>query len=439
MTRPRAVARRVATLIAGAALLSCRGAGASPEITLRFWALGAEGETVAQLVRGFERENPGVRVRVQQIPWTAAHEKLLTAFVGEATPDLAQLGNTWIPEFVAIDALEPLDARIATSPTIDSGRYFRGIWQTNITGGHVYGIPWYVDTRVLFYRADILAKAGYAVMPTTWAGWLESMTVVKRLQGPGKYAIFLPTNEWTQPVVFGLQSGSPLLKDDDRYAAFSDSAFRRAFDFYVGLFRKGYAPVAGNNDMANVYQEFAKGTFAMWVTGPWNLGEMKRSLPPALQGAWATAPLPAPSGDSAGFSTAGGSSLVLFRGSPHAEAAWKLVEYLSRPDVQRTFYRLTGDLPARVESWRDSALIDNRYAHAFWVQLQRVRPTPKVPEWEQIATRIYEASEQTIRGNVPADSALARLDRDVNLLLDKRRWLLSHAPAMSLPPAAGAR
>ncbi|MDQ6888632.1 MAG: sugar ABC transporter substrate-binding protein [Gemmatimonadota bacterium] len=436
----RAQLRRAAALGAGAALLACRGATAGQETTLRFWALGAEGEAVTQLVRGFEKENPGIHVQVQQIPWTAAHEKLLTAFVGEATPDLAQLGNTWIPEFVAVDALEPLDARIAHSATIDSSRYFRGIWDTNELDGSVYGIPWYVDTRLLFYRTDILREAGYSSMPTTWEDWQKAMAAIKRVQGPFKYAIFLPTNEWTQPVIFGLQNGSPLLKQGDRFGAFSDSAFRRSFDFYVGLFRRDYAPVAGNNDMANAYQEFAKGTFAMWITGPWNLGEFKKRLPSRLQSSWATAPLPAPSGDSAGVSTAGGSSLVLFRGSQHPDAAWKLVEYLSRPEVQRTFYRLTGDLPARVESWRDSTLIDNRYAHAFWEQLQRVRPTPKVPEWEQIATRIYEAAEQTIRGNVPADSTLSRLDREVNILLDKRRWMLAHSPAgAKRPPTAGAR
>ena len=35
-------------------------------------------------------------------------------------------------------------------------------------------------------------------------------------------------------------------------------------------------------------------------------------------------------------------------------------------------------------------------------------------------------AEGPIRGKVPADSALARLDRDVNAMLEKRRWLLEH-------------
>ena len=80
--------------------------------------MGREGEVLSELVPEFERQNPGISVRVQQIPWSAAHEKLLTAYVGDATPDIAMLGNTWVPEFVALDALEPLDARVAASTQI---------------------------------------------------------------------------------------------------------------------------------------------------------------------------------------------------------------------------------------------------------------------------------------------------------------------------------
>ena len=71
--------------------------------------MGREGEVVGELVRDFEREHPGIRVQVQQIPWTAAHEKLLTAHVGGSLPDVGQLGNSWISEFGTLKSLEPLD------------------------------------------------------------------------------------------------------------------------------------------------------------------------------------------------------------------------------------------------------------------------------------------------------------------------------------------
>src|SRR5213083_1234509 len=131
-------------------------AGCAPSDTghteLRFWLMGREAEVIAQLLPEFERSNPGVHVKVQQIPWTAAHEKLLTAFAGNALPDLCQLGNTWIPELVALNALEPLDQYAAASPIVDPADYFAGVWDTNRVDGKLYGVPWYVDTRLVFYR-----------------------------------------------------------------------------------------------------------------------------------------------------------------------------------------------------------------------------------------------------------------------------------------------
>src|SRR5690349_18994563 len=124
----------------------------------------------------FERDHPGIHVRVQQIPWTAAHEKLLTAYVGNATPDLAQLGNTWIPEFVALKALLPLDSLAAASSEVRDSSYFPGIWRTNLVNGRLYGVPWYVDTRVLFYRKDLLAQAGYPSSAMPRRTWRSSAT-----------------------------------------------------------------------------------------------------------------------------------------------------------------------------------------------------------------------------------------------------------------------
>ncbi len=149
--------------------------------------------------------------------------------------------------------------------------------------------------------------------------------------------------------------------------------------------------------MANLYQEFARGTFAMYMTGPWNIGEFKRRLPADLQDAWATAPLPAPddqAGPAApGLSLAGGASLVLFGGTAHPDAAWQLVEFLSQPAQQVRFYALSGDLPAHRAAWSDPVLADDPYADAFRRQLERVVPTPKIPEWEQVATEVWEAAE----------------------------------------------
>src|SRR5437867_2590283 len=115
---------------------SSRSAGRTEIV---FWAFGAEGEHVARLMPEFERLNPGISVRVQMIPWNAAHEKLLTAYAGNSLPDMCQLGNTWIPEFYMLNALENLRPWLSQSSSINDTSYFPGIWDTNVIDSLLYG------------------------------------------------------------------------------------------------------------------------------------------------------------------------------------------------------------------------------------------------------------------------------------------------------------
>ena len=414
----------VLLLAFAAALLaaSCRSAPGGYTI-VKFWAMGREGEVVVELLPEFERTHPGIRVDVQQLPWTAAHEKLLTAFAGDATPDICQLGNTWIPEFVALGAISPLDRDVAASKVVDPADYFGGIWQTNVVGGTLYGVPWYVDTRLLFYRRDLLAQAGYAKPPASWPEWARMMAAVKQRAGADHFAILLPLNEFEPLLALALQQDDPLLRDDGRWGNFESAGFRRALGFYVDAFRRGYAPARTGIDISNVWNEFGRGYFAFYISGPWNIAEFKRRLPAAVQGDWATAPLPGPEGP--GASIAGGSSLVVFRASPSKAAAWQLIEYLSRADVQQRFHELTGDLPPRRGTWRDPPLADDIYARAFRDQLERVKPAPKVAEWERIANEMRLVAERAVSGQLSVDQAAKELDARAADILEKRRWMLA--------------
>jgi multiple sugar transport system substrate-binding protein len=140
-----------------------------------------------------------------------------------------------------------------------------------------------------------------------------------------------------------------------------------------------------------------------------------------------------------GASLAGGSSLVLFQHAKSTEAAWKWLQYLSEPASQARFYKLSGDLPSRRSAWSLAGLAGDPKAAPFLVQLEHAAPTPKVPEWERIATRMAECAEQVMRGGKNLDVALSSLDADVDRMLEKRRWMLERATAETKSKTAEAR
>lgn len=405
-------------------ILGCANSENDPTV-LKFWAMGAEGEYVAQLLPEFEKENPNIKVKVQQVPWTAAQEKLITAFASDKLPDVFQLGNTWVPQFHSLSAIENLSKYVEKSTGIDESNYFPGIWDTNVLDSTVYGIPWYIDTRVLYYRSDIFKRAGYDHPPRTWDELYEvSKSIKKMLADENKYAIYLPSNEWAHFVIWGLQNNAKLLKSNNSYGNFSSPEFKEAFAFLTQFHKEKLAPI-GMTEVNNVFQAFKDEYFSMYISGPWNIKDFKLWLTDSLENCWMIAPLPAPTDEYPGASLAGGSSLVINSKSELKQEAWKLIEFLSRKKVQIEFYKLLNDLPAVKSAWMDSIFVNDEYMKVFYTQFLNVKATPKIAEWEQIAfSKIQQYAEYTVREVMTVDEALAALDKDINEILKKRRWLL---------------
>ena len=122
-------------------------------------------------------QNPGVTVNVTPIAWDVAHDKLLTSVAGGETPDVSQMGTTWMGEFAATGALEEVP------DSIDMESFFEGARNTAIIDDKPMGVPWYVETRLLYYRKDIADKAGITEPPKTWDELKEMATALKEKGG----------------------------------------------------------------------------------------------------------------------------------------------------------------------------------------------------------------------------------------------------------------
>lgn len=417
--------RQVAGALAALPLLpALGGCGARGDDRLTVWAMGSEAASLPALVQQAGWPAAAAPVAVQALPWTAAHEKLLTGFAGGSLPTVGQIGNSWIAEMAAIGAIAPVPDR-ATALFADQ---FAAVTDTNRIGGRAWAIPWYVDTRLQFFRRDLFARAGYAAPPLTWAEWKAALHRVKAVAGPGNFAVLLPLNEFEQLLTLALSAGAPLLRDRDSRGAFAEPAFTAALAFYKSLFDDGLAPVATATQIANLWDEFARGFFGVFISGPWTVGDLARRLPPAMQHRWGTAPNPGPTG--MGSAAPGGSSLVVFAGSDHGAAGWDLIGRLLSPDSQLSLHRATGNLPARRSVWDAAGLARDPVVAPFAAQLDRARALPKVPEWERIVTEMQVVAERMVRGEFSVDAAAREIDRRADRLLEKRRWMLDRGRAL---------
>ena len=397
------------------------GLDAQGRKTVKFWAMGYEGEVVAQLIPEFERENPDIRIDLQQIPWTSAHEKLLTSFAGETLPDVCSLGNTWIPEFAAIGALTPLNTLIGSTPSVAPDDFYAGAWDSGVIDGKVYAVPWYTEVRAVYYNNALMRKAGVNSQPSTWSELQKSLVALKDAGVPTP--ILLPLNEFEPLLNFSVQANNDLLRDSGQYGNFRGAGFRKSLAFYRSMFTQGFAPVLTNNQIANVWDEFGKGRINYYISGPWNIAEFRKRLTAEQFAQLRTMPLPGPDGK--GQSIAGGTSFVIFRNARHPDAAWKWIEFLSRPSTQARFHALTGDLPPRRSAWNDPAFKADPLTNAFQDQLERARSAPKVPEWERIATELKYVGEAVAHGTMSEEQAVTEMDARADRILAKRRWMMS--------------
>ncbi|EQD51150.1 extracellular solute-binding protein family 1 [mine drainage metagenome] len=417
--RSSSAARRLrgpqAAAVATAAL-ACAGCARSP-CGLNVWAVGVEANALQRMVPGFERRHPGTHVCVENLAWSSAQARLLSSVAAGDPPDVAQVGDTDLSTLVTLHAIIP------QRPV--AGDFFKAALAVTRFHGRYYGTPWYVDTRVLFYLPAVLHRAGYRRPARTWSGWLKQLQAVRRILKPGQYPLLAPINEYEFLEVLALQEPVPVLRDGDRYGNFASPSFRAALAFYRNLYAQHLAPRITDRQLINLWWQMARGDFAFYVSGPWNIGEFRRFLPPRDQDLWMTAPLPGPRGP--GASLIDGSDLVIFAQSHHQPLARAFVRYMVENHQQARLFELTGDLPARHGPWAFPPLAGDRKLNAFRTQLERVQPFQKIPEWGEIMHGMRRMSEQVVIGGLPIRAATEQLDRRVNYWLSARRQILSEA------------
>jgi multiple sugar transport system substrate-binding protein len=138
---------------------------------------------------------------------------------------------------------------------------------------------------------------------------------------------------------------------------------------------------------------------------------------PDIEGQWAVAVLPK---KKSATSFVGGSNWAILKNSKKKALAWKLIEFLSRPEIQVKWYQVTTDLPTRVEAWEDEYFKDKPLLKVFGQQLSDVKTPPRIQQWEEMAAKISTQMEKANYSKLTSEQALENMEKDVNEILMRK-------------------
>jgi multiple sugar transport system substrate-binding protein len=335
------------------------------------------------------------------------YQRITNAAISGEAPDVTQAGTTQVPYFAALSGFENLASRVNRI----GGRnaYAPGVWATTQLAGRsgVWSVPWFTEARTIYYRKDVYRRAGVnpATAFKTWASFraaLLKLRSVRSVNGrpimpfgqPGKTAWDLVHH--IMPFVWG--AGGRELTANRRQSAIDSAPAIRGVKYFADLVPAGvFLKSSLEKNAPQVEEQFKGGQIATWIGGPWVLATVNRTddeawVPEARRNVGVAQ---MPSGPTGKFYTfVGGSNLMVFRSSRNKEEAFRLIQYLSRNDVQRNYARIMGMFPARLVPQRQEG---NRNANsrAFYQAIRAGRTYAPIAGWGPV-----ENAYKTHFGNI---------------------------------------
>lgn len=399
------------------ALIALGGCTGTPPDTLTFSgsAVGREAEVVRTQLARFTAET-GVEVQLRATPDSAdQRHQLYVQWLNAraADPDVLQLDVVWTPEFAAAGWLLPLD-RFSPATT----DFFPASIEANRWNGALFGLPWFIDVGMLYWRTDLLERA-----PATYEE-LRALATSAQATSHVRHGLVFQAARYEGLLTVYLEVlggfGGSILDDDGRVAVDSEAGVAALTWMRDAIHAWGIVP-----DAALTWHEeetrfaFQTGASAMMRNWPYAFALLESADSP-VAGRVGIAPMPAAPG---GTPTAalGGSQLAVNARSAQPEAAWALVEYLTAPAQMLERARVAGQFPSRPALYDDPRLqgtlgIDVSAARDV---VAAARPRPVTPVYTQLSEILQIRLHQALTRQREPRGALDEAAREMRALLGR--------------------
>ena len=376
--------------------------------TIEIWAAAGNGDALQTLADEFSKDNPDVTFEITEIPWGEIITLNQTAAASGTGPDIVMTGADQTATVIAMGGLAPVPDGVFTPDDV----YPAAV--ASVTGENgLYAVPWYVETRFLFYRADIAAELGFSA-PTTWDELKELSAAFKaRPGGEFGYGLPRPVENPAQVIVpFVSQQGGSVY--DDSGWTIDTPEFVTALDFYKGFFERG------ESALSTTEATFENGGVPMYTSGPWMVdvyGDMiKEGTAPEGFTEDSIGFVPLPSGSANNDSYIGGGNLGVFAQSDNRPSSWKFLQWLLEDDQQKELFDIAGSFPALADSSDYEPISESPVMAVLKEQMPNTVETPSFPAWSQISQLIGTYAERVAYGEVTSADAAKAIQAEADQL-----------------------
>ncbi len=367
----------------------------------------------------FEKKHPGVKVEVQFVPWTAAHDKFTTSVAGGKGPDVAEMGTTWTPEFAASGGLADITDLVTSSGIAKT--MVPGSLQSTKYDGKFYGVPWYAGVRSIAYRKDWFNKLGIDP-PHTWSELVAAgNTIKKKMPDVFPFAVAGIYTYELYPFIWNAGGQIATEQNGTWDVTLDQPKSVKGVKFFTSLMTKHHfsPPGAATWDATDVVKNFEIGKVAMTPLGQWEMATVYADKP-KLKGKIGTVPFPTPEAGQPSQSFLGGSNLVVWKTSDKKQLAFEWIQAMSQPQVQLQWANDTRFFPTVKSVVGKPSWAKGQEMQAFIKQFKNGRSTPTTPAWGEVqgAKVVQNMVQSILTGQSSVEDAVDTATKEITAKFD---------------------
>lgn len=371
-------------------------------------------------VAAWNSQHPDEKVEIRELPESADQQRAQMISNAQNKSDaftVLNLDVVWTAEFAANRWVSELPA----DQFPDLSKLLPSTVETAKYRDKLYGIPVTSDGGLLYYRKDLLDKAGVQA-PKTWAEMKDACAKIKALPEGKTIGCYAGQFEKYEGLTVNFSeavngAGGVVVGDDGKPNVDTPEALE-GLNFLVDGFKSGEIPKAAitytEEPGRRAFQEgnlvFLRNWPSVYALANKTDGSSK------IAGKFGVAPLPGLKGP--GVSTLGGHNYAISEFAKNKATAADFMKFMYSEERQKANIEKTSQAPTWASLYDDPALNKQfPYLAPLKASIETAKSRPKVVKYGDVTTAIQEAAYGALTGTTPPKDALAALQTKLNTLI----------------------